>query len=173
MNSDNEPPVKKFRNKYRIESARLAGYDYSRSGAYFVTMCTKNRNHYFGKIVAGTMQLSEIGGVANNCWKKIPNHFPSVSLGEWIVMPDHIHGVIFITNIVETQDLASPHVSHVPSLGTIIRGFKIGVTKYIRSNTDIVNLWQPRFHDRVIRNEPELNRITQYIIANPKKWVAP
>ncbi len=76
-----------FANKYRIESARLKGWDYA-NGAYFVTICTKNRKHYFGNIRDGKMLFSEIGKIANDCWSEILNHFSSVVLGEWIIMPD-------------------------------------------------------------------------------------
>ena len=178
----------RFRNKYRIPSARLQNYDYSQSGAYFVTICTKNREHYFGEIMNGKMKLSDIGKMAKKYWKQIPDHFSFVILGEWVVMPNHIHGIIMINknNVdinysVETQDFASlqsPKYDQYKNkfgpqsknLASIIRGFKIGVTKYIRQNTNIYGVWQSRFHDRIIRNKKEYNRISEYILYNPQNW---
>jgi REP element-mobilizing transposase RayT len=86
----------KFRNKYRISSARLKNWDYGSDALYFVTICTQNREHYFGEIADGKMQLSETGKMANRFWFEIPNHFPFVQLGEFVVMPNHIHGIIIV-----------------------------------------------------------------------------
>ena len=86
----------KFQNKYRISSARLQHWDYGSDALYFVTICTQNREHYFGEIADGKMQLSETGKMANRFWFEIPNHFPFVQLGEFVVMPNHVHGIIII-----------------------------------------------------------------------------
>ena len=86
----------KFQNKYRISSARLQHWDYGSDALYFVTICTQNREHYFGEIDDGKMQLSETGKIAYRFWFEIPNHFPFVELGEFVVMPNHIHGIIII-----------------------------------------------------------------------------
>ena len=141
----------KFRNKYRIQSTRLKNYNYSQNGAYFITICTKNREHWFGKIVNSKRQLSKIGKQVETCWFDIPHHFPFVKLGEFVVMPNHIHGIIIIDKInVETQNFASLRQrkqqnidkyqnkfgQQSQNLASVIRGFKIGVTKYTRQNTD-------------------------------------
>ncbi len=122
----------KFQNRYRISSVRLQNWDYGWNATYFVTICTQNRKCYFGDIVDGKMQLSEIGEIANKCWMKIPKHFPFVELDEFVVMPNHLHGIIIINksndnyktidqyndtvkiqniaetqNLIETQNLAS------------------------------------------------------------------
>ena len=86
----------KFQNKYRISSTRLQNWDYGWNAAYFVTICTQNREYYFGGIVDGKMHLSEIGALAHKYWPEIPGHFPCVKLGAFIVMPNHIHGIIVI-----------------------------------------------------------------------------
>jgi putative transposase len=85
-----------FRNKYRIESTRYRGYDYSSPGKYFITICTKNKIPYFGNVENGKMILSELGIIAENFWREIPDHFPNIKLDEFIIMPDHIHGIIII-----------------------------------------------------------------------------
>ena len=83
---------KKFRGKYRIPSARLKNYDYASNGAYFVTICTKNREHFFGHIAGGEIDLSEIRKITDDCWRKITDHFPFVVLGEWVVIIDKTDG---------------------------------------------------------------------------------
>ncbi len=170
----------KYQNKYRIPSARWAAWDYSANGAYFVTICVDQRAHAFGRVVDGVMQFTPLGQCADDCWNEIPQHFPFVELGAHQVMPNHMHGVIVINKndgeMVETQNLASlpsePRNRFGPqskNLASIIRGYKIGVTKFARAN-NIPFVWQARYHDHVIRNDGEWERITKYIIANPMNW---
>lgn len=84
----------KFQNKYRIPSARAPWWDYGNNAAYFVTICTRNREHYFGEIIQHTMRLTEIGKQAEICWNEIPEHFPFVIMDEFVVMPNHVHGIL-------------------------------------------------------------------------------
>ncbi len=95
---------KKFRGKYRIDSARMKNYDYSRNGAYFVTIVTENRENYFGEIIDKKMQLSEMGEIAEKFWHEIPQHFPFVKLDAFVVMPNHVHGIIWIDNDERIND---------------------------------------------------------------------
>ena len=97
----------KFQNKYRIPSARLQTWDYANNGAYFITICTQNRHHFFGTIQNQEMQLSEIGKLAAQFWMEIPNHFPFIELGNFVVMPNHVHGILIINHSVETRFIAS------------------------------------------------------------------
>lgn len=97
----------KFQNKYRISSARLQSWDYSKNGAYFITICTQNREHFFGKIVNQEMQLYELEKLAQQFWLEIPNYFPFIELGNFVVMPNHVHGILIINNPVETRFIAS------------------------------------------------------------------
>lgn len=97
----------KFQNKYRIPSARLQTWDYANNGAYFITICTQNREHFFGNIKNGIMQLSEIGKLAAQFWYEIPNHFSMVELGNFVVMPNHVHGILIMNHPVETRLIAS------------------------------------------------------------------
>ncbi len=107
-----------YKNKYRVESARLPSWDYAANGYYFITICTQNRECWFGSISEGKMKLSAIGGVAQKCWQDIPKHFPFVQLDAFVIMPNHIHGIIIINkpdeNVsnVETQYIASLHDRH-------------------------------------------------------------
>ncbi|MBI5954554.1 MAG: hypothetical protein HY865_23100 [Chloroflexi bacterium] len=168
----------KFQNKYRIPSARWATWDYSSNGAYFVTICVADRAHAFGRVVDGKMVFSPLGQSAENCWNEIPAHFPFVELGAHQIMPNHVHGVVAIAKTadadVETQNFASLQGPNrfgpqSQNLASIIRGYKIGVTKFARAN-NIPFAWQARYHDHVIRNDGEWERITKYIIANPMNW---
>ncbi|MEJ5245590.1 MAG: transposase [Bacteroidota bacterium] len=96
----------KYQNKYRIESIRLPNYDYSQPSAYFITICTHNKIHYFGEITNGKMQLNEFGKIVEECWNKIPEHFMHVSLDYFVIMPNHFHGILIINN-EETQHAVS------------------------------------------------------------------
>ena len=102
----------KFKNKYRLESIRLQGYDYSKSGAYFITIVTQNRENLFGKIINGEIKLNDGGKIVQQCWMDIPNHFPNTQLDEFAIMPNHIHGIIVLNDIIddkilETQNFVS------------------------------------------------------------------
>ncbi len=160
-----------FHNKYRVESTRLRSWDYSSSAAYFVTLCTFNKEQYFGAITNEEMYWSCLGIVANDCWLAIPQHFPFVDLDVFTVMPNHVHGIIGINRTFDNQKEQSGNSFGPKSknLGSIMRGYKIGVTNYAKENS-IVFSWQPRFHDHIIRNEEEYLKIGNYIITNPKKW---
>jgi putative transposase len=94
----------KFNNKYRISSVRLSNYDYGQNGAYFITICTKNRIHFFGEIVDKEMLLNEIGNLAHQYWQEIPNHFPYIELGNFVIMPNHIHGILIINKNTDNWD---------------------------------------------------------------------
>jgi len=174
----------KFKGRYRISSARLKYYDYSGSGGYFITICTKNCKHYLGKIIDGKIELTNIGMRAGICWQEISKHYPFVKLDQYIVMPNHVHGIIFINknNDVMAQNPAIRYDKKLDgmsgfnkfgpqsgNLGSIIRGFKIGVKKHATQN-NLLFEWQSRFYDHIVRNEEELKRIRQYIIENPLKW---
>lgn len=87
-----------FKNKYRIESTRLKNYDYSSDGAYFITICTKNRQHFFGEIIDNRLTDKKQAGIIQQCWFDLPNHYPNCILDKFIVMPNHVHGLIFIDN---------------------------------------------------------------------------
>lgn len=106
--------MKKFKNKYRIPSARLESWDYGANGAYFITICTDKMQHYFGEVLEREMQLNELGKLAHDLWKEITNQFPYVELGNFVIMPNHMHGILIINKsvsvmTVETRFIASPH----------------------------------------------------------------
>ncbi len=155
---------------------RLKDWDYSADGAYFITICTKDRKHDFGKIKKERMFLSPIGKIAENFWKEIENIHKHVILDEFVVMPNHIHGIIFIQNeSVETRHWrvsTQTQFGKLPpkSISSIINHFKGGTKKWANKNEYENFMWQKNFYDHIVRNEEELNRIRQYIIDNPMNW---
>jgi REP element-mobilizing transposase RayT len=167
----------KYKNKYRISSARLQGYDYGSAGMYFITICTKNRIHYFGEIENGEMILSELGSIITAEWKKtaVIRQDMNVELGAFVVMPNHFHAVLIIgDNQYNTHDsvatqFASKFEPQSKNVASILRGFKSSVTTYARKN-NISFDWQPRYHDHIIRTHADYKRISQYILNNPMNW---
>jgi REP-associated tyrosine transposase len=162
--------MKRFR-----KNTRLKDYDYSESGYYFVTICTKDHQKHFGEISTEKMQLSDIGDIAKMYWQGIPIHFADTLLDEFIIMPNHIHGIVILDKSVGNADLRSlPKDSNRSKmqLSKIIHGFKSSVTRTIhktRNNNSFI--WQKSFYDHVISNEQMLNKIREYILNNPLRWV--
>ncbi len=190
----------KFQNKYRIQSARLQNWDYGSNGAYFITICTQNREHFFGNIVVNnssnttekSLQLNEMGLLAEKYWMEIPKQFPYVELGNFVVMPNHTHGILIINHrspigltraYVKTRLIASlPPRTEInggfartknpmlnDNISRIIRWYKGRCSFEIRKNHADFN-WQSRFHDHIIRNSKSFDTIQNYIVNNPKNW---
>jgi REP element-mobilizing transposase RayT len=163
-----------FRNRYRVPSARAEWWDYADNGAYFITICTRNQGRYFGDIADGKMQLSEVGLIAQREWERTLELRPdmNLTLGEFCIMPNHIHGIVIIgTNQYNTEPTGNKFASQSKNLASIVRGYKIGVTTTARKN-NVDFAWQPRFHDRIIRDDDEYQRIANYIRDNPQNWEA-
>ncbi len=221
-------------------SIRLKDYDYSQAGLYFITICCQDRACLFGEIMgaknisqsvgaknispvrqSAKMVLNDAGKMAVKCWEEIPEHFKQVILHEYVIMPNHIHGIIELSVPVRAKNISpaiqtdnctqtvraknisqsiqtindlptvgaknisplpippstpasspSPTPMQSPSqtIGSVIRGFKIGVTKWMRQNTDIYYVWQRNYYDHIIRNEESYRRISEYILNNPAQW---
>ena len=178
----------KFQGKYRIESTRLKDYDYSLNGAYFVAICPKNSMHLFGSIVDQKLIPNRQAEVVTECWLGLPAHYANCVLDKFIIMPNHVHGIIIIDNEIAETGLKPDKVVVVETglkpvstagrvakpypLSEIIRGFKTFSTRRTNEyqNTRGKPLWQSRFYDHIIRNGEKLKRIRQYIIENPLKW---
>lgn len=160
---------------HRRRSIRLRDYDYSRAGAFFVTICAFQRKDLFGDVMDGALQLNEMGKAAQECWNDIPGHFPDIELDEFVVMPNHLHGIV-VTNRRCTACRARVDESFgqpvAGSLATIIRSFKSAATKRINTLRDIPGapVWQRNYYERIIRDDRELDGIRQYIIDNPSRW---
>ncbi len=157
------------------KSIRLRGYDYTQPGAYFVTMVTYQRDCLFGEIKNGEMTLSDFGVIADECWRAIPAHFPSVELGAHIVMPNHVHGIIVIHDNRGGAIYRAPTVERfgkptVGSLPTIIRTYKAAVTRTIGPQHNATTIWQRNYYERIIRTDREMDNIWRYIEINPAHW---
>ena len=187
------------------QSTRLKGFDYGSEALYFITICSNDRIHLFGEIAEGEMNLNDCGKIALKCWMEIPQHFPHTRLHEFIIMPDHIHGIIEIvenmgSGFVEEKNIGGGFVgaknmdsgfvgaknispqqnptafkSPEKTIGSIVRGFKIGVTQWLRNEfpdafTKNRVVWQRNYYDRIIRDTNESKRITKYIRENPQNW---
>jgi REP element-mobilizing transposase RayT len=174
----------------RRRSIRLRGYDYSQAGAYFITICTQNRLCLFGEIVDGGMRLNAAGKMVKTVWDEIPAYYPSIDIDEFIVMPNHIHGIVSIVGAAPRGrpdprgcgQAQGPAPTGGPastrlSLPDVVHRFKTMTTKrYVdgvkRNDWPPFpgNLWQRNYWEHVVRNESELNRIREYIRHNPAKW---
>ncbi|OWK71673.1 transposase [Pedobacter sp. AJM] len=162
----------KYQKQYRIPSARLQTWDYGWEGKYFITICTKDKLHYFGKILNGKMILSNIGVIANLMWYEIRNHQKNVELGEFVVMPNHAHGILILNNINPLS--VAPGQQRFQNQGkntisSISGSYKSAMTKHC-NRLDFDFGWQTRFYDRIIRDETSFQNISNYIINNPMNW---
>ena len=157
-------------------SIRLQGYDYSRAGAYFVTICTQNRACLFGNIVDGKMALNDAGRIAADEWTKTALIRDEIQLDEWVVMPNHFHGIVIFSTPVgaihESPLRMTVTQRRNMALPKLIGRFKMLSAKRINElrQTPGAKLWQRNYWEHIIRNDDELNRIRQYIMDNPAKW---
>ena len=161
--------------KHHRRSIRLKGYDYAQEGVYFVTVCTQTRACLFGAVADGEMQLNNAGEIAKAAWDDMPARFPSVRLDAFIVMPNHVHGII----IVGAQFIAPSDgfdgtnqgvMNYAPTLGDMVRAYKAASTRLIRQAGTPAFAWQRTYYEHVVRDEESLSRLRQYILDNPARW---
>lgn len=157
----------KFRGKYRIPSARLPGWDYSAPGAYFITICTAGRAHLFGTVRDGRVILSPLGQIVREEWEKSFAIRRELACDAFVIMPNHIHAIVRVIPEKNSVAYRPPR-----SISSFVAGFKSAATKRINQyrGTPGEPVWQARFHDHIIRNPREYERIAAYIAANPLKW---
>ena len=162
----------------RRRSGRLRGYDYSTPGAYFITVCTQNRLPLFGEVENGDMEANGPGSVVEECWTKLPDHYDNLVLDAFILMPNHVHGVIILEDGPTCVGAGfKPALPAAVSRGRhgvpeIVRAFKTFSARKInemRASTG-TPVWQRGFYDHVIRNQRELDRVRAYVIDNPRRW---
>ncbi len=145
----------------RRRSLRLPGYDYSQAGAYFVTACTQNRVMLFGEVIDGDVRLNEMGTIVQQIWDDLPTHYHGIDLDAFIVMPNHVHGIIILAD-----ESARRH-----AIPEIVRGFKTFSARRVNERAGKSGvLWQRGYYEHVIRNEKALDRIRAYIANNPARW---
>lgn len=167
-------------DRHHRRSIRLKGYDYAQAGAYFVTICTSNRELFFDDAV--------LRQNAEECWLAIPNFNPGVELDEWVVMPNHLHGIVVLGGVGTFDKMSEKGVlSNAPTkrdatnrfsmmspqrgtLGLVIRKYKSAVTGKCHAINRFDFAWQSNYYEHIVRNERELNAIREYIANNPIKW---
>ena len=179
-------------------SVRLRGYDYSQPGAYFVTLCTQRMDCLFGTIVGGQMRVSPAGAIVQECWLEIPRHFDHAVLDEFVVMPNHLHGILVFSpgahhgvplpaplhgvpgfrgtrgGVPRQEAFARPAAG---SLASVLRLIKQSVTRRVAVGLDVgarlgvpLPIWQRNYYEHIIRNQDELDKIREYIRTNPLRW---
>jgi len=178
-----------FRNRFRYNSLRYARRDYSLPEKYFVTICTAGTKEWFGNVINSKMYLSEIGHIASQMWYEIPVHFPFIGLDAFVVMPNHIHGIIVINRFIGTPIVGALHATPLPqhdathlvnktmssispksgSLSVVVRSYKSTVTKHAHK-FDSDFSWQPGFYDTIICTTGHLSHIRKYISDNAQNW---
>jgi REP element-mobilizing transposase RayT len=185
----------RFKGKYRVESTRVPTWNYAANGWYFVTICTRDSTHFFGEVITSQMEFSTIGEIAQQFWAEIPKHFNHTYIDAYVIMPNHVHGIIVIDRPHQVNRDRQPNVETLPpnvetlhcnvstrrqfmsdispqagSLGAIVRSYKSAVSRWSHQNGFEDFAWQDRFYDRIIRADGSLNCIRQYIVNNPTKW---
>jgi REP element-mobilizing transposase RayT len=159
--------------QFHRRSIRLAGYDYTNVGAYFITICGYQRQLLFGEILANEMLLSPLGKIIKTEWEQLPKRFANIQLGSYSVLPDHMHGIIYITEDAGNEHTNRKFGGMVPgSIPDIVRAFKSSVTNRYRYHTSIPTtpIWQRNYYERIIRDMHELEMITGYIDANVERF---
>ena len=164
-----------MRTKYNPEihhrrSIRLAGYDYAQPGAYFVTLCVQDRLCLLGEIAHKAMTFSDWGRIAAQSWTWLRDQYPYVSLDVWVVMPNHLHGIIVLLDDAVGARHDAP-LRRKP-LGQLVGAFKTTCTKKINQlqGTPSAKFWQRNYYEHIVRDERDMARIRQYIIDNPRRW---
>jgi putative transposase len=182
--------------KHTRRSIRLQEYDYSQPGGYFVTVVTHHRACIFGEIISSKMHYFDLGRIAEECWESIPRHFTNVEIYPYVIMPNHIHGIITIhddssrgtiyraptedTNVKDLQDLNELHTQGKRnenfgkpisgSLPTIIRTYKAAVSRRAKQELGFVNVWQRNYYEHILRGEADWKTIHKYMLVNPENW---
>ena len=182
--------------RHHRQSLRLKGYDYTQSGAYYVTICTQKRSCLLGSIKDGKMVLNHAGEMVQKIWNDTPIKYPEMVIDEFIIMPNHVHGIIFIVGAplvgalsferqIDRKDRAGTRRNRragTRPAPTASLGDVVGIFKSISTHQYVMNvhsnkwpafpgkLWQRNYYERIIRSDDELNRIREYILNNPRQW---
>lgn len=160
-------------------SVRLPGFDYSRLGQYFVTICAFQKRCLFGRVDGSRVHLNHLGEIVQRCWTEIPAHFPQVTLDAFVVMPNHVHGILAIQTrarrAVPLREIHRPELFRNPVLGslaTIVRSYKSAAAKQVRTmlKQPDYTVWQRSFYESVLRSGKDYANAARYILENPKMW---
>ena len=166
-------------DKHQRRSLRLPQYNYAQAGAYFVTVCTYQRDCILGKIEDGIVRLSEFGKIVETCWDALPHRYASVKCDAFVIMPNHIHGIIYLTEAIVGNDgevragKPRPYTGSIIPLGKVVASFKYQSTKRINALRDMAGapVWQRNYYEHIVRNDKDLRATRQYIANNPLRWL--
>jgi len=188
-----EPPTMKFDPAiHHRRSIRFRGYDYSQPGAYYLTLCTHEKEHLFGEIAGGEMKRNECGEIVRQGWEDFPRRYPAVQVDSFVVMPNHIHGILLVGAIHELPQgdfqgatrespqrqfqraVHEPPLRRRMLLPKLIGYLKMTTSKRINEirGTPGSPVWQRNYYEHIIRNEDELGKIREYVATNPVQWLA-
>lgn len=167
--------------RHHRRSIRLKGYDYTQAGMYFITICTYERTWLFGEVSGEEMRVNAFGEIVQRCWAEIPQHFAHVALDAFVVMPNHVHGILVLTHdgeeerpvwSVPNDEGLFPRGARPRSVGAIVGSFKSATARRINElrGAPGAPVWQRNYYERIIRDEHELDRIRRYIVENPLRW---
>lgn len=157
------------------KSIRLKDYDYSQAGAYFITICTHERQALFGQIVDGQMQLNSLGEIVQATWSALIEHYAHIHLGAFVIMPNHVHGIIEIKKEEVTSSVVGVGLKPTPTrhgLSEVVRALKTFSARRINEKCDKVGnkVWQRNYYEHIIRSEASYLTISEYIQTNPQRW---
>ena len=166
-------------DRHHRRSIRLRGYDYTQAGAYFITICTYGREPLFGHVVAETVALSPYGRIVEQCWRGLARHTPALTLDVFVVMPDHLHGLLILqaptdpsvsSGSADTAD--RPRGTMPGSVSALMQNFKSTSTRRVNCVrcTSGTPLWQRDYYEHTVRDTADLDRIRRYIAENPVRW---
>jgi len=168
-------------NRHHRRSIRLRGYDYTRAGMYFVTICAKDRECLLGEVAGGEMRVNRQGEIVAAYWQAMPRHFSNLELDAFVIMPNHMHGIIMIVgakhlpqfpNASPLRSSQPPHGTQPASLAAIVQNFKSVSARKINlaRGTPGAPVWQRNYYEHIVRNQADLQRIREYVANNPLKW---
>lgn len=145
-------------------SIRLKGYDYSQAGAYYVTILTYQRDRFLGEIVNHEMHLNLFGKIVLQTWNNLPRHYPHLKLGAFVIMPDHVHGILILDD--------NPQCTERHGIPEIVRALKTFSARRINRlcGSEGIPVWQRNYYEHIIRNDKDMERIVRYIETNPLRW---
>jgi len=162
------------RDHHHRHSTRLRGYNYSQPGAYFITVCTHRRVRMFGEVVGVEVRPSEAGRMVQSTWDDLPRHFPSITVDALVIMPNHVHGIIILTECPTTSTLPDAETAPLrpPTVGEIVAHLKYKSAELINQARAAPggDVWQRNYNDRIIRGAASLDAYRRYIALNPARW---
>jgi putative transposase len=160
--------------KQHRRSIRLRDYDYAQAGLYFVTICTRGREYLFGNVVDGEIRLNDMGRIVRETWDALPTHYLGLQIDQSVIMPNHIHGILLLTECAVGAGFKSAPTGkcRYHNLSEIVRGFKTFSSRRINELREMpgVSVWQRNYYEHIIRDDNSLYAIRQYIANNPMRW---